>query len=127
MTTRTLVCTCTAALLLAANAPAGAETQAGAWQYELTPYLWGAAMRGDVQSGHLPKIGVDMSFGEIVDILDFGLMGAFEARNGRWGLLSDMVYMKVSDDATASRTGSGPIGAPASKPPSGSTASSRRR
>lgn len=112
MTTRTLVCTCTAALLLAANDPAGAQT--AAWQYELTPYLWGSAMRGDVQSGDLPQIGVDMSFGEIVDILDFGLMGAFEARNGRWGLLFDMVYMKVSDDATASRTGPGPIGAPAS-------------
>jgi len=112
MTTRIRVCTCAAALLLAASDRAGAQT--GAWQYELTPYLWGSAMKGDVQSGHLPRIGVDMSFGDILDILDFGLMGAFEARNGRWGLLSDLVYMEVSDEATAGRTGSGPIGAPAS-------------
>lgn len=32
------------------------------------------------------KIGVDVSISEILDVLDFGLMGAFEARNDRWSL-----------------------------------------
>lgn len=103
-----------AALLLGAGAPAGAQTaggQSGGWQYELTPYLWASGMKGDAQAGALPKTSVDMSFTDILDVLDFGLMGAFEARKGRWGLLFDAIYMKVSDSATASRTGPGPIGA----------------
>ena len=103
-----------AALLLGAGVPAGAQTaagQSGRWQYELTPYLWASGMKGDVQAGALPRTSVDMSFSDILDVFDFGLMGAFEARNGRWGLLFDGMYMKVSDSATARRTGPGPIGA----------------
>jgi predicted porin len=85
--------------------------QAGRWQFELTPYFWAAGMKGDVQAGNLPKTSVDMSFSDIWDNLDFGAMGAFEARKGRWGLLFDAIYMKVSTSATSSRTGPGPIGA----------------
>jgi opacity protein-like surface antigen len=70
-------------------------------------------MSGDVQGGALPTIGVDMSFSDILDNLDAGLMGAFEARKGRWGFLFDAIYMKLKDSGTASRTGPGPIGATA--------------
>jgi len=90
-----------------------AGAPAGEWQYEFTPYLWGAAMKGDVQGGTLPKISVDASFSDITKVLDFGLMGAFEARKGQWGLLFDAIYMDLSTDGTASRTGPGPIGATA--------------
>ena len=90
-----------------------AGAPAGEWQYEFTPYLWGAAMKGDVQGGALPKISVDASFSDITKVLDFGLMGAFEARKGQWGLVFDAIYMDLSTDGTASRTGPGPIGATA--------------
>jgi len=95
-------------------APASAQssgTSANTWSYEFTPYLWGSAMKGDVQTNSLPKTTVDMSFADVLDVLDFGLMGAFEARKGRWGLFADAIYMKVSDSATASRTLPGPLGA----------------
>ena len=62
---------------------ASAQTAAastGGWQYEFTPYFWGAGMKGDVQGGSLPKISTDVSISEILDVLDFGLMGAFEVR-----------------------------------------------
>jgi hypothetical protein len=96
--------------------PAIAQAQAVAspdsgWSFEVTPYLWGAAMNGEVGAGSLPAINVDMSFSDILDNLDAGLMGAFEARKGRWGLLFDGIYMKLAHSATASRTGGGPIGA----------------
>jgi opacity protein-like surface antigen len=93
-----------------AQTPAG---QSGDWQFEFTPYFWAAGMKGDVQAGSLPKISTDMSFSDILDVLDFGLMGAFEARKGRWGLLFDAIYMKLETDGTASRSGPGPIGATA--------------
>lgn len=73
------------------------------WQYEVMPYLWATAMNGNVQAGQLPRTSVDMKFSDIVDVLDFGFMTAFEARKGRWGFLFDGMYMKVSDSATASR------------------------
>lgn len=85
----------------------------GGWTFEFTPYLWGASMSGNVGAGALPTINVDMSFSDILNNLDAGLMGAFEARNGRWGLLFDAIYMKLAHSATASRTGAGPIGATA--------------
>ena len=108
-----------AAIVAALGAtPTVAQAQAaasagGGWTFEFTPYLWGAAMSGEVAGGQLPTINVDMSFSDILDNLDAGLMGAFEARNGRWGLLFDAIYMKLAHSATASRTGPGPIGSTA--------------
>ena len=84
------------------------------WSFDFTPYLWGAGMDGKVQAGQLPSTSVDMSFSDIVENLDAGLMGAFEARSGRWGLLLDATYMKLEGSGTATRTGAGPIGATAS-------------
>lgn len=86
-------------------------TPADGWQFEITPYIWMSGMKGDVQSGSLPKTSVDVGFSDVLDALDFAFMGAFEARNGRWGILVDALYLKVSDSATASRTGAGPLGA----------------
>lgn len=103
-----------AALMLGVSSYATAQSQGatpGAWQFEFTPYLWAAGMKGDVKAGTLPTTGVDMKFTDIAKILDFGLMGAFEARKDRWGFLFDGMYMKVSDSATARQTGPGPIGA----------------
>jgi opacity protein-like surface antigen len=103
-----------AALVLAWSTPAAAQAtgrDGEAWQYELTPYVWGAAMKGDVQSGALPRISVDMSFSDIWNNLDAGAMGSFEARKGRWGVFFDAIYMKISSAATAQRISPGPIGA----------------
>ena len=90
-----------------------AASSGGGWTFEFTPYLWSAGMSGEVGAGALPTMNVDMSFSDILDNLDAGLMGAFEARNGRWGLLFDAIYMKLAHSATASRTGPGPIGSTA--------------
>ncbi len=101
-----------ACLLVTGTAHAqSTTTSADGWQYELTPYIWGAAMKGDVQGGSLPKIHTDVSFSDITDVLDFGLMGSFEARKGKFGLLFDAIYMDLSMGGAASRTGPGPIGA----------------
>ncbi len=105
---------CLAATLIFGAAPNYAQTSIGTannWSFEVTPYLWGAAMTGDVQAANLPRTSVDMSLSDILDVFDFGLMGAFEARKGRLGLYFDAIYIKVSDSATARRTGPGPIGA----------------
>jgi len=114
---RTLVLAALLAAVSLAPMPVRAQTAAAApgssWTFDFTPYIWGAGMNGDVQGGALPAVNVDMSFPDILDNLDAGLMGAFEARKGRWGMLFDAIYMKLEGSGTASRTGPGPIGATA--------------
>jgi opacity protein-like surface antigen len=105
----------TALGLVPASARAQTATAASGsgWTFDFTPYIWGVAMSGDVQGGALPAIHIDMSFSDILDNLDAGLLGAFEARKGRWGMLFDAIYMKLEASGTASRTGTGPIGSTA--------------
>jgi opacity protein-like surface antigen len=104
-----------AMILVGAFASAGARAAEGQggerWQYEFTPYFWASAMKGETRIGALPSVRVDLSFGDIWDALDFGLMSAFEARKSRWGLLLDGIYMKISDSATATWNGPAPLGA----------------
>jgi opacity protein-like surface antigen len=100
-----------AGLALAVPGAASAGDANDTWQFEVAPYVWMAGLKGDVQSGNLPKTAMDVGFSDILDVLDFSFMGAIEARKGRWGFLFDAQYMKLSDSATASRTGPGPIGA----------------
>ena len=99
-----------AALAMPGFAIAQSPTESGTgWQYEITPYLWAAGMKGSTETARLPKTTVDMGFSDVLDVLDFGAMGTFEARKDRWGFLVDLQYIKVSDAAIASRTG--PAGA----------------
>jgi len=78
------------------------------WRYEFTPYVWAAGMDGTIRINNRPDagLGVEQSFSDIMEKLDFGLMGAFEARKERWGILLDGVYFKVSDEGGVS----GPLG-----------------
>jgi hypothetical protein len=71
----------------AAQAQATAAPRSG-WSFDVTPYIWGAGMDGSVGAGELPTLNVDMSFSDILEHLDAGLMGAFEARKGRWSFCS---------------------------------------
>jgi opacity protein-like surface antigen len=107
---RALFCAAGAASFTNAYPQTGAATPDG-WQFELTPYLWAAGLKGATQVGALPRTSVDVGFDDILDNLDFAAMGSFEARKGRWGLLFDAMYIKLSASGEATRTGSGPIGA----------------
>ena len=76
------------------------------WTFEVTPYAWLAGIKGDIKTGRLPQTSVDMSFSDVFKVLDFAVMGSFEARKQRWGFLFDAQYLKASDSATSSTTGS---------------------
>jgi len=93
------------ALCLACTAPALAQE----WRFELTPYLWAAGLKGDVQAKRGGQVDVDASFSDVFENLDFGLMGSFEARCGRWMLLLDGLYIDVSDSQSSPRRGWGNV------------------
>ena len=68
------------------------------WTYRITPYFWAPSLNGT--SGiRNHTADVDLTF---IDALHrkipkelFGLMAAFEARNDRFALLGDLVYVKL--------------------------------
>jgi opacity protein-like surface antigen len=79
-------------------APAFAQTTlpSDSWQFEATPYFWAAGMSGWGRIGsRTPTAKFDASFSDVWKNLDFGAMGAFEARKGRWGILFDSIYVKL--------------------------------
>ena len=46
---------------------------------------------------------IDVSIGNILSSLNFTFMGEFEARRGRWGIFTDIIYLDVSGDKNGTR------------------------
>jgi len=92
------------ALLLGSAAPLGfaaATEEAGGqdsdgWRFEVTPYLWGAAMDGDVTLRGI-NAPVDVPFKDTLARLDIAFMNRVEAHRGRLGFFLDTTYMAISD------------------------------
>lgn len=67
------------------------------WRFNVTPYVWMAGMDGNTTVKGFES-EVDVGFDDIVDVLDMGFLGHFEATKGRLTIMSDLVYLKVSED-----------------------------
>ncbi len=89
-------------IMAATPAPARAADRPTAnWQVQITPYVWMTGITGDVHAGDVSgSIGV--SFSDIMDSLDFGLMGLFQARKGRWAFTFDGMYARLTKEGTSS-------------------------
>lgn len=88
-----------------ANELPRATAPSSGWSFQLTPYLWASALKGDVALGPLaPPTSINASFMDIVDHLDMAFAGQFEWRNGKYGILADLSYLAASVSA------SGPAG-----------------
>ena len=93
-----------ACLLLGSTAARAQDSkyQTNGWQYELTLYGWAASLSGHV--GPAFKVyEVDESFHSILDYLDMAAMVHFEARDNRWGILVDPVYVNLGDSVDTPR------------------------
>lgn len=65
--------------------------QESGWQFDGWLYMWGASFGGKTANGDT----IDISFNDVLNNLDFAFMGGGEARNGRWSVTTDVIYMKV--------------------------------
>jgi len=77
-----------------------------AWTFIAMPYAWAPAINGSTTvKGRATDINA--SIGEVLDrkipAQLFGLTGAFEARNGRFVIMTDLAYMKVGANGGAAR------------------------
>lgn len=73
------------------------KTDAKSWEFKIVPYVWGAGIYGDLKVGSLPTQTIEASFSDIWNNLQIAGMLAFEARKDRWGLLTDAIYVDLSD------------------------------
>ncbi|NDY95503.1 hypothetical protein [Wenzhouxiangella limi] len=94
-----IVFLCSSVVLLVQAIPAIAESRSASdWEFQVTPYLWAAGLDGRVSHDGLPiELRPNASFGDVWSFLDIGGMLRFEASKGRWGLVSDFIYVELSD------------------------------
>lgn len=80
---------------------ANAQSSIDGWQFEATPYLWAAGMKGDAGIGKLTAEGVETSFSDLLKVLRVGFMGTLEGRKDRFGFLVDAIYLQLSQTKPA--------------------------
>ena len=66
------------------------------WSFAVAAYLWAAGIEGDIAQFGLPTVDIDASFSDIFDYLDFAAMASAEIRYDRFGLFTDLMYVKLS-------------------------------
>lgn len=84
--------------------PPATSSDTNAWQFEITPYLFAAGLKGRAGVRGVTA-DVDMSFNDIWNNLDSAFMGLFTAQKGRWSYGLEAVYFKVTDEGSKSVTG----------------------
>lgn len=70
-------------------------------QFYFTPYLWISGITGTTSTSNpnAPSQTASASFGDILSHLNsIPIMGAFEARYGRFGLLTDLIGVSLKSD-----------------------------
>jgi hypothetical protein len=73
---------------------AGNDAGQDRWEYIGELFLWGAGMGGTTAEGD----DIDISFDDVLDDLEFALMGTLGARKGKWSLIADVIYLDLEDD-----------------------------
>lgn len=89
-----------------------ANTATDAWQYSVTPYLWLPNINGtsnfQFTDGSRPK--VETGPNDYLSNLDSALMISGEARKGKWGVMTDFIWLDFSEDNSSVKSVSGPGG-----------------
>lgn len=84
----------------------------GGWTFTVTPYFWMAGISGDIGVRRAGPADLDISFSQLFDHIDWSpppAMIAGEARNGRYALFTDFLYMGL--EAEGSLPGPLPVSA----------------
>jgi hypothetical protein len=78
--------------------PASAEDPVSEdWQFRVAPYAWALAADGNVTvKGR--KSDVNLSFKDIYEELNYGVMLEGEARKGRVGIIANVLYANLGDE-----------------------------
>ncbi len=93
------------ALLASTDASAQeSASQTESWQFGVSIYGWFPDLTGE--TAFTPPGGsneFEIKIEDILDNLEFTLMGMFEVHKGRWGFLTDAIYMDVGASENGTR------------------------
>jgi hypothetical protein len=78
-------------------------TVSNEWRFEVTPYLWGAGIKGTMNFDNGLAKSADISASNVLGNLKSGGMIAAEAHKGNWGIMGDLI------SATLQNSGSVPV------------------
>lgn len=81
----------------AADASVDSLSDDSRWSIIVSPYIWAASLTGDGSLAGF-NTAVDVPFSDIVDHLDFALMGNVELTNGQWGVYIDGQHVRTSQE-----------------------------
>lgn len=75
---------------------AGSAEAQDVWEFNITPYVWMAGIEGDVApASGLPTNSVSLSFGDLLENLEYGAFLFASARRNDWVLFFDGSTVKV--------------------------------
>jgi hypothetical protein len=86
-------------LLALSGSPALADDVDQGWEFSFAPYLWALSLDGEI-GVEGTTVDVDVPFSDLLKDLNFGLMGQFTARRGRWIGIFDGLYSELEDHET---------------------------
>lgn len=73
------------------------QTSGSGWQFAFTPYLYMTGVEGTIGArGRTAEI--DLSFGDVIENLNLGIMGTLEARKGRFVIVNDLMWIKLGEE-----------------------------
>ncbi len=77
------------------------DDTSSSWEFDIAPNLWMASLKGNI--GYLDQsVPVEARFKDILDQLSFGAMLHAEAHNDRWAIMTDFVYLELTENGTLS-------------------------
>src|SRR5687767_2082636 len=68
------------------------------WQFSISPYLWLPSVDTELGVEGVP-VGAESNSNasDVLDMLDFAMLVSGEARKGKFAVLYDVQYLKLSD------------------------------
>lgn len=95
----------TLASALVALIPATAAAQDSEWEFGLGIYGWFPDISGTTSFPVGEDRDILIPIDDVLDNLDFTFQGNFDARKGRWGIFTDVIYLDLGDQNENTREG----------------------
>ena len=74
------------------------------WEFSVSGYIWASALKGTLATvPPLPPVDIDMTIGDVFSNLGGALMGAFDAKYGRFILFNDLMYTRLLPDVSRAK------------------------
>ena len=69
------------------------------WEWSVTPYAWASDVSADISINDRQVADQEIDFSDLAEDLDLTAQGHFEGRKGRHGVMLDLFYVHLADDA----------------------------